>query len=73
MSEAKVKCNVKYRPEVISKMEDIAQKKGISRNQAFEEAAMIYIMATEKASHQQNTIKLKAKRVNWVNKYKDNL
>ena len=72
MPEAKIKCNVKYRPEVIAKMEDIAQQKGISRNAAFEQAAMIYIMAHEQANHPQ-PINLKPKRSNWVYGYKKGL
>ncbi len=72
MPESKVRGpNIKYRPEAIAKLEEIAELKGISRNQAYEEALMIYIFAYEKANAaQQNPADLKPKRENWVNKWK---
>ena len=69
MPESKVRGpNIKYRPEAIAKLEEIAELKGISRNQAYEEALMIYIFAYEKANA--SPVDLRPKRENWVNKWK---
>ena len=70
MPESKIRGpNIKYRPEVIAKLEEIAELKGISRNQAYEEALMIYIFAYEKANTA-NQVDTRPKRENWVNKWK---
>ena len=70
MPESKVRGpNIRYRPEVIAKMEQIAELKGISKNQAYEEAAMIYLLNFEKA----HTKPPPENRENWALKWKNKL
>jgi len=71
MSESKVRGpSIKYRPEIIAKMEEIAELKGISRAQAYEEAAEIYILSFMRTNTQQPKPNLRPSRSNWVSKWK---